>query len=72
MQVELFLKISKVGMPLIVGILFIVSYFLADKSEFFHFLAYFPRKREGSIRIGSVVFGAAFLLIAIYNLFTTF
>jgi hypothetical protein len=72
MQIELFLKISRVGAPFIVGILFIASYFLADKNEFFHFLAYFPRKREGSIRIGSLVFGAAFILIAIYNLFITF
>ena len=72
MQIELLLKNSKVVMPLIVGILFVASYFLADKSEFFNFLAYFPRKREGSIRFGSLVFGTAFLLIAIYNLLSAF
>jgi len=66
MQIGL-LDISRVGAPLIVGVLFITSYFFSDKNEFFHWLAYFPRKREGSMKIGAVVFGAAFILIALYN-----
>jgi len=67
MQIETILNLSRVGAPLIVGVLFILSYFLSDKNEFFHLLAYFPRKREGSIKIGAVVFGGAFILIAFYN-----
>ena len=59
----------KILMPLIGGVLFITSYFLSEKNEFFKFIAYFPRKREGSIKAGSIVFGAVFILIGIYNLF---
>lgn len=57
-------------MPLLVGILFVVSYFLSDKYFFFEFIAYFPRKREGSVKIGSLIFGIIFILISIYNFYT--
>ena len=60
-------NIFKVIAPLIGGALFIVSYFFSEKNEFFHFLAYFPRKRESSIKIGSLIFGIVFLIIAFYN-----
>jgi len=52
----------------LVGIIFIASYFFSEKNEFFSFIAYFPRKRKGSVKSGSIVFGAAFILVAIYNL----
>ena len=60
---------SKILMPLLAGLLFISSYFLSEKNEFFKFIAYFPQKREGSIKAGSIIFGSAFILVAIYNLF---
>lgn len=56
-------------MPLLVGILFVVSYFLSDKHFFFEFIAYFPRRREGSVKIGSLIFGVVFILISIYNFY---
>ena len=65
-------NIFKVIMPLVVGTLFVVSYFFSEKNEFFNFLAHFPRKREGSIKIGSLIFGLVFLIIALYNYFITF
>ena len=54
-------------MPALVGALFVASYFLADKHYFFEFLAYFPRKREKNVKIGPLIFGGAFLLIALFN-----
>ena len=60
-------NIFKVIMPLLGGILFIISYFFSEKNEFFSFFAYFPRKRKGSLKIGSLVFGIVFLIIAFYN-----
>ena len=53
--------------PAIVGILFVASYFLADKNSFFGFLAYFPRKREGSMKVGGLAFGCGFLIVALIN-----
>ena len=52
-----------------VGFLFIVSYFFSDKNFLFQFLAYFPRKRKGSVKIGSLIFGLVFVLISTYYCF---
>jgi len=60
-------NLFKVIMPFFVGILFVLSYFFSEKNEFFHFFAYFPRRRESSIKIGSLIFGIVFLIIAFYN-----
>jgi energy-coupling factor transporter transmembrane protein EcfT len=65
-------NIFKVIMPLLGGILFIVSYVFSEKNEFFNLIAHFPRKRKGSIKIGSLIFGLVFLIIAIYNYLITF
>ncbi|RLB38088.1 MAG: hypothetical protein DRH20_06475 [Deltaproteobacteria bacterium] len=65
-------NLAKVVMPLAVGILFIISFFFADRNEFFNFLAYFPRKREGSIKIGSLIFGIIFVIVALYNFLRIF
>jgi hypothetical protein len=54
-------NIFKVIMPLLGGMLFILSYFFSEKNEFFNFLAHFPRKREDSLKIGSVIFWDNFL-----------
>ena len=72
MRVDFISNLSMVLMPLLVGLLFIVSYFFADKNEFFHFLAYFPRKREGSLKIGSLIFGIIFVIVAFYNYLKVF
>ena len=58
----------KIIIPFLVGILFVASYFYSEKNEFFKFFAYFPRKRKGSVKTGSIIFGAAFTLVALYNL----
>ena len=68
----MFSNLFKVIMPLLAGLLFIISYFLADKNEFFRFFAYFPRKREGSIKIGSLIFGIVFIIVALYNFLATY
>ncbi len=47
--------LAQVLMPLLVGVLFVISYFLSDKYFFFEFIAYFPRKREGSVKVGSLI-----------------
>jgi len=60
-------QIGKVVVPALFGIMFILSYFLADKSWFFEYLAYFPRKREGALKIGGLVFGCGFCVVAIIN-----
>ena len=62
------LDLLKVAMPLAVGVLFVLSYFLSDKHFIFEFLAYFPRKKPGSVKAGSLVFGVVFILVALYNL----
>jgi hypothetical protein len=62
-------NILKVLIPFLFGVLFISSYFFAQKNEFFHFLAYFPRQRTGSIKVGSLVFGFAFIIVSLINLF---
>lgn len=51
----------------LLGLLFFVSYFLADKNWFFEYLAYFPRKRKGAQKIGGLVFGCGFWVIAIIS-----
>jgi len=66
---QVMLALPKIIAPLLVGLLFVSAYFLPERGEFFKFLAYSPRKREGSRKIGSIVFGAALTLVAIYNLF---
>lgn len=58
----------KIIIPFLVGLLFITSYFYSEKNELFKFLAYFPRKRKGSVKAGPLFFGAAFILVALYNL----
>ena len=65
-------NLAKIVMPLAVGLLFIISFFFADRNEFFNFLAYFPRKREGSIKIGSLIFGGIFVIVALYNFLRIF
>ena len=65
-------NLAKIVMPLAVGLLFIISFFFADRNEFFNFLAYFPRKREGSIKIGSLIFGIIFVIVALYNFLRIF
>lgn len=67
MQVDMVSNLAKVIMPLLVGLLFVISYLFANKNEFFQFIAYFPRRREGSIKIGSLIFGIVFILVALYN-----
>ena len=69
MRIIMITNLIKVVMPLSVGIIFILSYFLADRNEFFNFLAYFPRKREGSIKFGSLIFGGSFVIVSLYNFF---
>ena len=69
---NMFSDLFKVIMPLLAGTLFITSYFLADMNEFFRFFAYFPRKRKGSVRFGSLIFGAAFIIVGIYNYLATY
>jgi hypothetical protein len=57
----------KIVLLALLGLLFFVSYFLADKNWFFEYLAYFPRKRKGAQKIGGLVFGCGFWVIAIIN-----
>jgi len=57
-------------MPLAVGVLFVISFFFSDKNELFRFLAYFPRKRERSVKAGSLVFGVALIIVGLFNLVT--
>lgn len=63
------LGLAQALMPLLVGIFFVVSYFLSDKHFFFEFIAYLPMKRKGSVKIGSLIFGIIFILISIYNFY---
>ena len=65
-------NLAEIIMPFTVGILFIISFFFSDRNVFFNFLAYFPRKRDGSIKSGSLIFGIIFVIIAVYNLLKKF
>jgi len=62
-------NVLRVLIPFLFGVLFISSYFLADKNEFFHFIAYFPRNKTGRIKAGPLVFGLAFIIVSFINLF---
>lgn len=55
-----------------VGLLFFLSYFLAEKNAFFEYLAYFPRKREKSVKIGGLIFGRALWVVAILHIIRFF
>jgi len=66
------MNLAKVIVPLAVGALFICSFFLAEKNQFFKYLAYFPRKRERSLKVGSLIFGIVFVIVAFYNFLTCF
>lgn len=72
MQINKALYLARIIMAFSIGILFIISYFLEDKNDFFNFIAYFPRKRKGSIKAGSLIFGIIFIIIAIYHCFMIF
>jgi len=51
-------------MLMLAGLMFVVSYFMADKNWFFELLAYFPRKRKGSVKIGGLAFGLGLWTVA--------
>jgi hypothetical protein len=51
-------------MLVLTGLMFVVSYFLAEKNWFFDWLAHFPRKREGSMKVGGLIFGVGLWVVA--------
>ena len=64
--------IVQICIGLLIGILFVASYFLSEKNYFFEYLAYFPRKKKGSTKAGSLIFGSIIIAIAIYWLFALY
>jgi hypothetical protein len=58
-------EIIKIVGLVLFGLVFVLSYFLAEKNWFFEYLAYFPRKRKGAQKIGGLVFGCGFWVVAI-------
>jgi len=61
------LQIIRILLAFFVGLLFVLSYFLADKHWFFEWLAYFPRRRKGALKVSGLIFGCVLWLIAIYH-----